>query len=70
MNAANEAAVAAFVAGGIRFGEISRLVELTISQHRLQTEPNLDDLLEADRWVRQTVRSLISGRTSDAVLAH
>ena len=70
MNAANEAAVAEFVAGGIRFGEISRLVELTISQHRLQTEPTLDDLLEADRWARQTVRSLISGRTSDAVLAH
>ncbi len=36
MNAANEAAVAAFVAGKIPFGEISRLVELTIASHRLQ----------------------------------
>ena len=59
LNAANEAAVDAFVAGNITFGEISRLVELTIAQHRLQAEPTLDDLLEADRWARSTVRSLI-----------
>ena len=54
MNAANEAAVDAFVAGKITFGEISRLVELTIADHRLQAEPTLDDLLEADRWALRT----------------
>jgi len=59
MNAANEAAVAAFVSGNIRFGEISRLVELTIARHRLQAQPTLDDLLEADRWARQTVQSML-----------
>jgi 1-deoxy-D-xylulose-5-phosphate reductoisomerase len=52
LNAANEAAVAAFVAGQISFGEISRLVGLTIESHRLQADPTLDDLLEADRWAR------------------
>jgi 1-deoxy-D-xylulose-5-phosphate reductoisomerase len=60
MNAANEAAVAAFVAGQIPFGEISRLVELTIAQHRLQHEPTLDDLLEADQWARRTVQTIVS----------
>ena len=61
LNAANEAAVAAFAAGEIPFGEISRLVELTIDCHRLklQQNPSLSDLLEADRWARETVRASI-----------
>jgi len=60
LNAANEAAVAAFMAGKIAFGEICRVVELTISQHRIQTSPGLDDLLEADRWARQCAETYIA----------
>ncbi len=60
LNAANEAAVAAFMAGKIAFGEICRVVELTISQHRIQTSPTLDDLLEADRWARQCAEASIA----------
>ncbi len=59
LNAANEAAVEAFVAGRICFGEISRLVGLTIDAHRLQAEPSLDDLLAADAWARNEVKSMI-----------
>jgi 1-deoxy-D-xylulose-5-phosphate reductoisomerase len=64
LNAANEAAVAAFAAGEVPFGEISRLVELTIDRHRdgLQQNPSLSDLLEADRWARETVRGSIAER--------
>jgi 1-deoxy-D-xylulose-5-phosphate reductoisomerase len=61
MNAANEAAVEAFVDGAIPFGEISRLVGLTIAEHRVQTRPSLDDLLEADRWARDFVRGRLTG---------
>src|SRR5205823_149529 len=50
LNAANEAAVEAFVSGKIAFGEISRLVEFTMDRHTVQSAPSLDDLLEADRW--------------------
>jgi len=60
LNAANEAAVAAFTSGKIRFGEISRLVADTIDAHQLQESPTLDDLLEADKWARGTVDKLIS----------
>ena len=60
LNAANEAAVEAFIAAKASFGEISRLVETTIAEHRLQNSPSLDDLLEADRWAREKVRSLLS----------
>ena len=61
LNAANEVAVAAFAAGEVPFGEISRLVELTIDRHRvrLQQNPSLSDLLEADQWARDTVRESI-----------
>ena len=58
-NAANEAAVAAFVAGKIRFGEITRLVERAIHTHPVQRDPSLEDLQEADRWARDTVNGLI-----------
>jgi 1-deoxy-D-xylulose-5-phosphate reductoisomerase len=61
LNAANEAAVEAFLAGSIRLTEISRLVEFTIGSHRLQAQPSLEDLLAADQWARQTVRRKIGG---------
>ncbi|HEY8667076.1 MAG TPA: 1-deoxy-D-xylulose-5-phosphate reductoisomerase [Tepidisphaeraceae bacterium] len=59
LNAANEAAVAAFIGGIMPFGEISRVVELTIREHKLQLHPSLDDLLQADRWARAQADSLI-----------
>jgi 1-deoxy-D-xylulose-5-phosphate reductoisomerase len=52
LNAANEAAVAAFIAGQIPFGEICTVVERTIDAHGLQSHPTLDDLLSADQWAR------------------
>jgi 1-deoxy-D-xylulose-5-phosphate reductoisomerase len=65
LNAANEVAVAAFSAGDIPFGEICSIVELTISKHRLQQSPTLDDLLEADRWARQAAAEIISREISE-----
>ena len=58
LNAANEAAVEAFVAGKIAFGEISRLVELTIARHHVQQAPGLDDLIAADQWARAEAAKL------------
>ena len=60
MNAANEVAVDAFVAGRLAFGMISRCVELTIDRHQLRTEPTLEELLESDRWARQTAELIAS----------
>jgi 1-deoxy-D-xylulose-5-phosphate reductoisomerase len=60
LNAANEAAVEAFTSGNVPFGEISRLVGFTMRRHSVQTDPTLDDLLEADRWARRTVRERIA----------
>jgi 1-deoxy-D-xylulose-5-phosphate reductoisomerase len=59
LNAANEVAVEAFLAGTIRFGGIWRTVEHTIRTHSLQLAPSFDDLLEADRWAREAAYEFI-----------
>ena len=55
LNAANEAAVALFRRGAIRFGDIVPLVKQTLSEHQCLATPTLDELLAADRWARQEV---------------
>ena len=60
MNAANEVAVEAFLGGRIGFGRISDVVGLTISRHSFTASPTMDDLMEADRWARQTASALLA----------
>ncbi len=61
LNGANEAAVAAFLAGRVRFGGIARLVRRTMDRHRVQPGPSLDDLLRADVWARSSVEDALAG---------
>jgi 1-deoxy-D-xylulose-5-phosphate reductoisomerase len=55
LNAANEAAVAAFCGGAIRFGDIVPLVEQTLRAAEPIERVTLDALLEADAWARREV---------------
>jgi 1-deoxy-D-xylulose-5-phosphate reductoisomerase len=55
-NAANEAAVAEFLAGHIRFVQIMELVEHCLNRHSVKSVTSLDELLEADAWARTEVR--------------
>lgn len=59
LNAANETAVEAFLSGKIGFCAICHTVEAVLEKHKLQSEPNLDDLLEADRWARRSAAEII-----------
>jgi 1-deoxy-D-xylulose-5-phosphate reductoisomerase len=52
-NAANEAAVARFVAGEIRFPEIFTTVERVLGAHHPVASPALDAIVEADQWARK-----------------
>jgi 1-deoxy-D-xylulose-5-phosphate reductoisomerase len=52
-NAANEVAVDQFVAGKLSFPGISEMVGKTMSRHRLEKHPSLDQILEADAWARK-----------------
>jgi 1-deoxy-D-xylulose-5-phosphate reductoisomerase len=55
LNAANEAAVAAFLAGRCRFTDIVPLVAETVDAAPLPERPSLEQLVELDAWARRTV---------------
>lgn len=54
-NAANEAAVAHFLAGRIRFGEIAVLVASALAAHAVESTNSLDALWRADAAARRVV---------------
>jgi 1-deoxy-D-xylulose-5-phosphate reductoisomerase len=53
LNAANEAAVKAFLNQSIRFVDISTVVEQTMDRHAVVSNPELTDILGADEWARK-----------------
>lgn len=61
LNAANEVAVAAFLDGKIRFGDIPRLIRGACEAHTPQPASTLDAVLAADRWSRDWARQHIYG---------
>jgi 1-deoxy-D-xylulose-5-phosphate reductoisomerase len=58
-NAANEAAVAEFLAGRIRFLRIVELVEQCLNKHEVRRTTSLEELLEADAWARNEVKRVV-----------
>lgn len=59
LNAANEVAVAKFLRGECRFGDIPACVEKTLAEHEPWAIESLDDVLEADRWARERAASIM-----------
>ncbi len=58
-NAANEEAVAAFMKDRIGIPQLYDLIAAAMDRHSLIRNPDLDEILDAETWARQTVRSLI-----------
>ncbi len=58
-NAANEAAVEEFLAGGIEFVNIIELIEHCLNKHDVNTSASLEELFEADAWAREEVRAKV-----------
>ena len=58
-NAANEVAVAAFLAGDIYFLDIYDIIEETMLKRETILEPELEELFEEDKWARDFARSLL-----------
>lgn len=59
LNAANEVAVAAFLDRKLRFPAIWETVTAVMEAHRVQLNPTLSGLLEADAWARQEAAKLV-----------
>ena len=67
LNAANEMAVEAFLAGDIRFPDIPRVIAAALSASEVAAEPDsLSDVLAIDGWARtcsrETIRTLRSSQ--------
>ncbi len=59
LNAANEAAVGAFLAGELHFTEIVPACRSVLQNHNYQSDPTLDQLLSIDRWAREEVSNWV-----------
>lgn len=55
LNAANEVAVGLFLKEKIGFLDIPRIIEKVMGKHTVNIKPGLDDIIEVDRWARETV---------------
>jgi 1-deoxy-D-xylulose-5-phosphate reductoisomerase len=59
LNAANEVAVANFLAGTIGFADIWHTVARVMDAHVVRPSDRLETLLEADQWARQQAAELV-----------
>ncbi len=61
LNAANEVAVARFLADDLPFLGIAALIQATLDAHAPVTNPSLDEVESADRWARDFARTYSPG---------
>ncbi|MBE9181281.1 1-deoxy-D-xylulose-5-phosphate reductoisomerase [Oculatella sp. LEGE 06141] len=68
LNAANEQAVALFLAEKIQFLDIPRLIEQTCDRHQANNDahPSLDDIVAIDQWARQQVLATSTKLSQDS----
>ncbi|MBX3746620.1 MAG: 1-deoxy-D-xylulose-5-phosphate reductoisomerase [Verrucomicrobiae bacterium] len=60
LNAANEVAVDAFCQRRLSFPGITRTVSETMERHSIVPHPDLDHILDADRWARRTAEQVVA----------
>jgi 1-deoxy-D-xylulose-5-phosphate reductoisomerase len=58
-NAANEVAVARFLAGRLPFGRIAETIGTVLAKHRVAPLETLADVFEADQWARNLAEAVI-----------
>lgn len=66
LNAANEVAVRAFLDDGLAFSDIARVVESVLDLHEWSDATDLDAVLAADAWARDTTARLVQERALSA----
>jgi len=59
MNAANEIAAVRFQNNEISFTKIWGIIEEVMSMHKVITNPTLEDIIIADKWAKETAKTLI-----------
>jgi 1-deoxy-D-xylulose-5-phosphate reductoisomerase len=64
LNAANEIAVASFLAGKLRFGDIPALVGESLEAAGFDAPRSIGDVLEIDRVTRERTRAMMTASCS------
>jgi 1-deoxy-D-xylulose-5-phosphate reductoisomerase len=59
LNAANEAAVNAFMEGSLKFTEIPLLIERVMEEHEFKSVRTVEDVLKADHWARERAKTIL-----------
>ena len=59
LNAANEAAVGAFLAGELHFTEIIPACRSVLESHNFEPEPTLDQVIAIDCWAREEIQNWV-----------
>jgi 1-deoxy-D-xylulose-5-phosphate reductoisomerase len=67
LNAANEAAVGAFLGGELRFVDIPRVCRAVLDHHHYSARPTLSELADVDRRARQEVHRWIASTSRKAL---
>lgn len=62
LNAANEAAVAQFLAGRLNFTQIVAACRVVLDQHEYDPRPTLEQILKLDHWAREEVLKWQAGQ--------
>lgn len=65
LNAANEEAVAAFLAGHLRFPGIVNVIEQVLGEHSVSAVSKLEDVLGADGWARAQARQVLEAAAGE-----
>jgi len=55
LNSSNEAAVKLFLEGKIKFTHIVKKVRQAVDKHKVNMDPSLEDIIEAERWAFEEV---------------
>jgi 1-deoxy-D-xylulose-5-phosphate reductoisomerase len=59
MNAANEMAVEAFLSHRISFIKIPDIIRMVMDAHEVKSKPDIETLIDADRWARELAQKQI-----------
>ena len=59
LNGADEVAVQAFLERRIRFTQIAECIQKALDLHTVRSDPDYEEIIEADRWARETVRGFM-----------
>jgi 1-deoxy-D-xylulose-5-phosphate reductoisomerase len=60
LNAANEVAVEAFLAGRLEFLKVPRLIQKTMQNHQPLRLNSVEDVLQAHSWAREEAQKTLN----------